>query len=123
MKKFLLMLLIMLFVSISAYGEDVTLQWDENVDASHYVVHWGEEVGNYTDYSPQITGLSHVITGLPDGKKMYFVVKAYNSCGNSSDFSDPISNCDIIREVRKTPGVKVIKIVSGETTVTIEMNN
>lgn len=47
--------------------------------------------GNYTKNSEQIIATNYKVV-LPGCKKYFFAVKAFNECGNSSDFSDEISN-------------------------------
>lgn len=78
-------------VATSVSGS-VTLQWDTNEDADYYVVYWGENTKNYTANSDNINSptTSYTVTGL-DKKIYYFAVKAFNACGNSSDFSDEIT--------------------------------
>jgi PKD repeat protein len=80
-----------LFV-VKATAMDVTLQWDTNEDAEYYVIYYGTTSGNYTQNSQNITApiIQHTLTGLSQ-TIWYFSVKAFNSCGNSSDFSDEIS--------------------------------
>jgi len=71
---------------------DVTLQWDTNEDADYYVVYYGTSSGNYTKTSQNIDAptIQHTVTGLSQAI-WYFSVKAFNSFGNSSDFSDEIA--------------------------------
>jgi PKD repeat protein len=80
------------FLATMAFAMDVTLQWDTNADADYYVVYYGTESGNYTQNSANIAApaVNHTVTGLTE-TTWYFSVKAFNSYGNSSDFSDEIS--------------------------------
>ncbi|GAB6097341.1 hypothetical protein JCM14469_35950 [Desulfatiferula olefinivorans] len=81
--------------ALAAHAEarDVNLQWDSNADADYYVVYYGTESTVYTHesdpvYAPQT---EYTVTDLTD-TTWHFAVKAFNSCGNSSDFSDEVSS-------------------------------
>lgn len=99
MKKLLIILIVLL---LSAPVFSATLEWDENEDADYYVVYWGAESGAYTGHSEDITGTSFTDNNM-DGTKKYYAVKAFNSCGNSSDFSTEIEYC---KPVKNTSNVK-----------------
>lgn len=95
MRRSILYLLSFLFILISVSSvnaADVTLQWDTNEDADYYVIYYGTTSGNYTQNSENIAApaVEYTIKDLPD-TTWYFSIKAFNSCGNSSDFSDEIS--------------------------------
>lgn len=79
------------FLIVKANAMDVTLQWDTNEDADYYVIYYGTTTGNYTQNSQNITApiIQHTLSGLSQ-TIWYFSVKAFSSCGNSSDFSDEI---------------------------------
>ncbi len=89
---FLFIPLAALSIVVKSYALDVTLSWDPNEDADYYVVYYGTESGNYTMNSGQIMvpTVEYTVTGL-DSAIWYFAVKAFNECGNSSDFSDEVS--------------------------------
>jgi hypothetical protein len=91
MKKLMLIMLIIALWSINAAGMDVTLSWDSNDDASYYKIFYGDKSGDYRYNTPNIKESSFTITGLED-KQYFFSVKAYNECGNSSEFSDEVTN-------------------------------
>ena len=92
MFSFILLSLILHLLAVKANAMDVTLQWDTNEDAEYYVVYYGTTSGNYTQNSTNITAptVEYTVTGLAD-TTWYFSVKAFNSFGNSSDFSDEIA--------------------------------
>lgn len=71
---------------------EITLQWDTNNDADYYIVYWGKNSRDYTEQSGQILSptTTYTISNL-DTTNYYFAVKAFNECGNSSDFSDEIT--------------------------------
>ncbi len=96
MKK-LLIIFIVLLLTASAYS--ATLEWDKNDDADYYVVYWGDTPGNYTGHSENITDLFYT---TPDPQK-YYAVKAFNECGNSSDYSTEVEYC---KPVENTSNVK-----------------
>ncbi len=84
-------LLALLFYAGYVDALDVTLQWDTNEDAEYYVVYYGKESGNYTGESDKIyaPAVECTVKNL-ESVSWYFAVKAFNSCGNSSDFSDEV---------------------------------
>lgn len=95
----LVLILIFLFLPFLAsffvskvYAMDVTLQWDANEDAEYYVVYYGTTSQNYTQNSGNILAptIQYTVKNLME-TDWYFSVKAFNSCGNSSDFSDEVS--------------------------------
>lgn len=72
----------------------VSLSWDANSDADYYIVYWVRTDTAPIDPAPEtlsvsghITGTSFVTVDLEAGQ-YFFAVKAFNSCGNSSDYSD-----------------------------------
>ncbi|MBU1168839.1 MAG: PKD domain-containing protein, partial [Proteobacteria bacterium] len=83
--------LILHMLAVRANALDVGLQWDTNNDAEYYVVYYGTDSGNYTAETEQIPApqIQYAFSGLAD-TTWYFAVKAFNSCGNSSDFSDEV---------------------------------
>lgn len=101
MKKTLfLFLTLMIFLSNIAYADDAILEWDENNDADYYVVYWSTD----SDFSE---GDSMVIPGdmsfleledSSDGQEYYYTVRAFNACGNTSDFSDSIKTAHLPAE-------------------------
>ena len=77
----------------SAYGADAVLEWDENSDAKYFVVYWSDDPDSFSDEnSIEIPGDINFIEldKTQDGQQFYFAVKAFNDCGNSSEFSDQV---------------------------------
>lgn len=75
--------------AVSGHAGDVALSWDVNSTADYYEVYWGTTSGTIEGQSGNIGKVTtYKVTGLQDGKTYYFSVKAFNNCGNSSDFSD-----------------------------------
>ncbi|MFA6009703.1 MAG: hypothetical protein WC799_06955 [Desulfobacteraceae bacterium] len=82
----------------SASAADPTLTWYPNEDADYYQVYMrGDGETEYSLVSNQIPAgtTSFKLMPSPNGKTYHFAVKAFNSCGNSSDFSDDISTTHI----------------------------
>ena len=100
-----------------AFAMDVTLKWDVNPDADYYIVSWGELPGVYTGASDQIKTEAFDITNL-HCKYKYFAVKAYNECGDSSDFSDEL----MYEEIIEKPVNIVVDRGGVKVTVTVEQN-
>ena len=82
----------------SVYAKDVTFQWDANTenDLDHYVVGWGTSscppyANNSEDIDKSIT--TYTITGLDlEQYVYYFAVKAFDTEGLESDWSDVVSS-------------------------------
>lgn len=97
MKKFFLMILVLLMMCFSTFGQDtrtVTLTWDPNSepDLSHYIVYWGVESGKYIVNSSNIGLVTTYETKIPkDGKKYFFAVTAVDTSGLESDFSNEVN--------------------------------
>jgi len=70
---------------------DVTLSWDNNEDASYYKVYYGIGPGDYSAETDKIDSNTHTVTGL-ENRQYFFAVRAFNDCGNASDFSDEVTN-------------------------------
>lgn len=98
MKKYILSILIVLLMAVSAHGREVTLQWDSNSeqDINSYVVYWGTETGNYTttsiDMGDDIGLNTSYVVELPDDEQVYyFAVKAVDDSGLESDYSNEVN--------------------------------
>ncbi|WP_276356229.1 S-layer homology domain-containing protein [Cohnella caldifontis] len=67
----------------------VTLNWIAVVGAANYSVYQGNVSGTY-DSTPiaTVTEATYRVTGLTNGTKYYFAVKANNIAGGSSDYSN-----------------------------------
>jgi len=82
----------------SIYAKDVTFQWDANTenDLDHYVVGWGtSSLPPYANNSEDIDKgtTTYTLYGLDlDQYVYYFVVKAFDTEGLESDWSDVVSS-------------------------------
>ena len=92
MKTKLLIMAIILFTVSFAQAADVSLSWDENDTASGYKIYKSEISGDYQEPCWIGTGTQTIISELEDDTKYYFVIRAFNSCGNESPDSDEISH-------------------------------
>jgi hypothetical protein len=120
------LLLVLLLTPLSIFAQDITFSWDKNKTATYYIGFWGETSGNYTEQSKKITDLRYTLQGLPN-KEIFFSVKAFNECGNSSDFSKEISSCDKITPMdpmsdpvitsKTTTETKTTETTTTETTI------
>ena len=99
--------------AVTAFAD--SLKWDVNSDADYYIVSWGELPGVYTANSQQIIGNEFDI-GQLHCKYKYFAVKAYNECGNSSDFSDEL----MYEEIIEKPVDIIVDRGGVKVTVTVE---
>ncbi len=74
---------------LAACACQVTLAWDANSesDLSGYKLYYGEQSGNYTNYTDVGNSVSCVISGLTRGRTYHFAVTAYDLYRNESDFS------------------------------------
>lgn len=90
----------------NAFSKNLTFQWNQDDNADYYVVYWGTNSGVYTMNSDNIDvqDTEYTATGLSDSGTYYFTVKAFNSCGNSSDFSDEIVCTEADGTVTKDEG-------------------
>ena len=102
LQALILMVVLMLMVQPTAFAKDINIAWDTNQDADYYIVHYGEQPGTYTAQSENITATTYTIKN-PENKIYYMAVKAYNNCGNSSDFSQEIAN--VCPDVNITTGL------------------
>ncbi len=83
---------------VQAFPESPVLSWDSNEDADYYQVYMRSEgEKEYTLVSGRIPSgtTSFKLMPSPGGAIHYFTVKAFNTCGNSSDFSDEIPSAHI----------------------------
>lgn len=82
-----------------------TLEWNQNDSADYYIVYWGKISGEYTTGNSDkilVPITTFTYQGI-DENELYFAVKAFNSCGNASDFSDELTPC---QKVDKTINLK-----------------
>lgn len=87
------LIVIGLFAAAAFAADSPKLQWDANDDADYYVVYWSKDPASFTEENSIQVPANETfleLTASPGGEEYYFSVKAYNECGNSSDFSDPV---------------------------------
>lgn len=89
MKKILLSLIVMLILTISLNAADLKLGWDAVVPAPlGYKVYYGSASGNYTLNVDAGNLLTATVFNLTPSQRYYFVVRAYNSAGESSNSNE-----------------------------------
>lgn len=95
MFKFRTGFLVPLVVALLATGVPATagslvLSWDATSGASGYKVFYGTESGNYTNFITTSTTTA-TINGLTDCATYFVAVKAFNSAGESPNYSNELS--------------------------------
>lgn len=102
----------------------VTLTWGANTeeDLAGYEIHYGESAGNYivSIVMPK-TFTAYTIGGLEEGKTYYFALKAFDTSGNLSVFSDEASWLVPIPDTDAPAPPTVINIPAGSS-VNININ-
>ena len=74
-----------------AFAGQVTLAWDASSGSvAGYKVHYGTSSGVYSS-NINVTNTTATIAALTDGSTYYFAIKAYDSAGNESGFSNEVS--------------------------------
>lgn len=94
-KSWLIVLLIVFgsFAAVAYAVDSPMLQWDANDDAEYYVVYWSTDPDSFSDENSIEVSADETFLELvpsPNNEEYYFSVKAFNSCGNSSEFSEPV---------------------------------
>lgn len=113
MDKMKIILFLLLFISLSceSIAATVTVGWDVNTDAEYYVVYRkksGETDDMYVIIANNVTATQASIIVSDDNQIYDYTVKAFNSCGNSSDFSDPVSyNAYVDNTMQKVTQLKI----------------
>ncbi|MDO8261477.1 MAG: fibronectin type III domain-containing protein [Candidatus Magasanikbacteria bacterium] len=99
------------------------LSWEPNEDADYYIVYRGTSPGVYDHQSISIypPTVEYLLGGLTPNVTYYYSVKAFNDCGNSSDFSDEVSLVATANEVAVT-GSEMTELGSGTTTTIPPVN-
>lgn len=77
-------------------------------DIAGYKVFWGQVSGNYSNSLVVGNVLSHTINNLANGT-WYFAAKAYDGCGNESDFSNEASKTFILN----IPNISISNLVTN----------
>ena len=82
---------VLLYYASNATAGVVTLVWDasSSPNVSGYRIYYGKTSGNYT-YNIDIGNYTAVTIAVPEGATYYFAVKAYDSAGNTSGFSNEV---------------------------------
>jgi len=93
MKNLFLVLFLTVLGAVNAIA-DVTVTWNANPDAEYYRIYASQAAGAPALISGNITATEYIITGLPKDTACLISVKAFNACGNSSDFSDALAVVD-----------------------------
>lgn len=122
MKKVILLLAVLVMFSIppSAFAgtSSVTLQWDAPTtnadgtpltDLAGYKLYYGPSSGNYIKNIDVGNVTTYKASALPDGS-YYFVVTAYDTGGNESDYSNEVHSILDTMKPGKPGGCKIIKI-------------
>ena len=87
----LYIILVAVFIAITAYSKTIRLRWDEVNDVIlTYRVHWGTTSKVYTDFIDAGTRASCDIENLQDSTRYYFSVTAVDFWGNESSFSNEV---------------------------------
>lgn len=79
-------------------AEAAKLTWDLNEDADYYRVYWSPDSEDFSEEnSLELPSdiLSLELQESTNGKTYYFKVKAFNSFGNSSDFSEVVASAHV----------------------------
>jgi PKD repeat protein len=87
------LLLVLLAIPVRALAANVTLAWDpvSSPVLSGYTLHHGNSAGNYTTTIDAGGALSWTVSGLVEGSTYYFAVRAYDTSGVPSDYSNVVA--------------------------------
>ena len=85
--------LVCLTTSVAAHAASLTVAWDRNSesDIAGYIVYWGTQSDVYSNTVNVGNTTTYQVDGLADATTYYFVVKAYNTSGQSSPPSADVS--------------------------------
>ena len=91
-------LLLLIFGSVQASAQSVTLTWDRNPEpeVTGYRVYYGTSTRNYTLSADAGNNTTFVVTGLDVSQDYYFAVRAYNGVGMMSPLSAEVSQPAIV---------------------------
>ena len=84
---------IILLTTSKVHSAQVTLSWDENSedDVAGYKLYYGTSKNNYDKSKNVGVSTSFTVTGLVSGVKYFFVVTAYDTYFNESNFSSYVT--------------------------------
>lgn len=86
------LLILLLFHNTHVFAGQVTLAWDASSGpVAGYRLYYGQESGNYTSAIDAGIQTTYTVVDLQDGVRYYFALKAYDSSGNESGFSNEAS--------------------------------
>ena len=113
MKK-LILIAVVLVALIAPVHADVTLYWDTNTDADSYTVYMRETGQIVWGVQKSDIKTNTLSLPLPKFNQSYdFSVKAFNTCGNSSEYSDVVTfNQCAVSTPKKPLNLKIILNVS-----------
>lgn len=77
-------------VAMPAGAGEINVGWDAVSRAAGYHVYYGSSSRNYTG-SQTVSTNAAKITGLPDCQDTFLAIKAFNTAGESEQFSDELS--------------------------------
>ncbi len=106
----LLVSMLILISAVTVFAGDATLSWDPpttNADGSPltdlagYKIYYGTTSGNYTNNIDVGNVTTYKVVDLTEGLTYFFVVSAYDTLGNESDYSNEVSKK--IESVDTTP--------------------
>ena len=85
--------LIASIISSPGFAAQVSMAWDPNTesDLTGYRIHYGTASGSYATHIDVHKVTSYTVTGLSEGQTYYFADTAYDSAGNESGYSNPVS--------------------------------
>lgn len=123
---FIIGLVVVLPLSIStAQAGTVALSWNASSGASGYRVYYGKTSGNYTSNTPAapslITTTTYMTPDLAAGT-YYFAIKAFDSAGNSSAYSNEVK-ATIAATVAAPKAIFSASPTSGTAPVTVNFTN
>jgi hypothetical protein len=75
----------------SAWAGTITLTWDPADGAQGYRVYYGAQSQNYTSTRDVGNTLTATIDGIADCQYWHFAVKAYNTAGESAQYSNEVA--------------------------------
>jgi PKD repeat protein len=82
--RVLVLLVALIGVSEVSFAGQLKLAWDTVAGATGYRLYYGTSSGNYSSNVDAQNQTSATVTGLTDGARYYFAVKAYNGTTTSS---------------------------------------
>lgn len=116
---FIILMLIFTILFFSEKSRAATLTWDPNPDAEYYVVYCSTVAGDWnvvhtttsaTAVSLDLSTVTFKGGPLSPGVNYSFAVKAFNACGNSSDYSDSLAYLIPVPNTINTLGVTGTKL-------------